>query len=161
MASLPPRPDELAGDADVRASAAAATTGSAPPATPPASGSEAMEAPSAEGVASGPAGGDPIGASPSSGTDVDSKAQQRLQRLQRQASDALRHAFSGHAKPARAQLEAVAQSAAKSDSLVTQGAALRASVCEDLLDLADSVRGMRDDLGSSGNTALWPRATEV
>ena len=69
-----------------------------------------------------------------------------------------------HAKTARAQLEATAQSAAKADTLVTQGVALRAGACDGLLDLAEAVRGMRDALGdeeSNNNTALWPRAAEI
>ena len=97
-------------------------------ATNAASSSAAVPPPEAEaeagdGVAAADADADD--AAGGEGAAAESTHQQRLQRLSRQANDALRGAFALNARPARAQLEAAAQSATKADSLATQGATLR------------------------------------
>ena len=107
-----------------------------------------------------------VGSSPrSSPPTIDSSetagthAQQRLAKLNASAAEALRHSFAAHARTARSQLEASAQSAARGASMAGEARAARATVAQDLVDLAESMRRMRDETGD--NAALWPRAAEV
>ena len=113
--------------------------------------------PAAAASAESPAAASPL--------PLESHWQQKLRKLGMVASEALKISFVGHAKPARTSLEVSAQSAARATADVEQGLAMRATVCDQLLDLAEALRGMREDAGADsdggGNTALWPRAAEL